>query len=229
MQASHPKPTVGHRIATHLRRTFLAGALITVPVVVTYWVMRFLFNLVDGVLRPPFEQALGRRIPGLGAVALVLLIYLLGLLGANFLGRRAIHTGQRALLRIPVVSSIYGAIKSLVESLFGVSGSGATSRRVVLVEYPGPDLWTIGFLTGTTHDEKGAAFALVYVPTAPTPQTGWVAIIPAEKVWETDMTVQEAMRLVLSGGVLGPAVMRRRPLSLDGLGIGVIAKEPRRA
>ena len=212
MQPHPARHSLGERVLTHLRRTILAGALIAIPLVVTYWVLRFLFNLVDGVLRPPLELALGQQIPGLGAVLLIVLLYLLGLLGANFIGRRAIHTLQAALLRIPIVSSVYGAMKSLMESLFGPTAS-PTSRRVVLVEYPGPGLWTVGFMTGTTRDEKGAVWGLVYVPTAPTPQTGWVALIPVEKIYEADMTVQQAMRIILSGGVLSPDTIRRRPLA----------------
>lgn len=213
MERPAARPTLPRRLLAHLRRTFIAGLLVTIPVVLTYWVLSFLFHLIDGVLNRPLEQALGRRIPGLGSVVLVVLIYVLGLIGANFLGRRAIHLSQQALLRIPVISTVYSAVKALVESLFGSSGAASVPRRVVLIEYPGPGLWTIGFLTGMTRNEEGEAWAIVYVPTAPTPQTGWVAMVPIAQVYETDLTVQAAMRLVLSGGVLSPERMNRKPIA----------------
>ncbi|MBI4236163.1 MAG: DUF502 domain-containing protein [Chloroflexi bacterium] len=213
MEPTRTRPTLARRLLGHLRRTFIAGGLIVIPVVATYWVLRFLFNLIDGVLRPPLEQALGLHVPGLGAIVLILLVYLLGLLGANVLGRRAIHLGQRVLLRVPLVSTVYGAAKALMEALFGPPGVSAL-RRVVLVQYPGPGLWTIGFLMGTTRGDWGETLAVVYVPTAPTPQTGWVALVPIAQVYETDMSVQAAMRLVFSGGVLSPASIGRRPLAV---------------
>ena len=113
-----------------------------------------------------------------------------------------IETAQNVVLRIPIVSSIYSPARQLIASFTGGSGTGF--KRVVIVEYPRVGAWTIGFLTGTTVDETGQDLAIVYIPTAPTPNSGWVAIFPAEQVHDTDMKVQMAIRMVLSGGIVTP-------------------------
>ncbi|MBI2872600.1 MAG: DUF502 domain-containing protein [Chloroflexi bacterium] len=198
-------------VRKHLSQTIGTGILLLVPVVITYLVLRLVFTSIDGVLAPWVAQVLGRTpipyIQGLGLVAMVLLIYIAGLVGRNFLGRQIVRGGQQALLRIPVIKTVYSPAKQLIESF---SGTGSTGfKRVVMVEYPRVGAWTIGFLTGTTQDETGATLALVYIPTAPTPNSGWVAILPLEDVYDTDLTVPEATRLVLSGGIVSPSRLRK--------------------
>jgi len=143
----------------------------------TYLVLRLLSDVIDGVLQPGIEAFFTRRIPGLGAVILVLLVYAIGLLGAFFLGKQLIRLAQNALLKVPIIGVVYSSAKQLIESF---SGSGETGfKRVVVIEYPRASVWTIGFLTGTTTDERSQPMALVYIPTAPTPNSGWIAILPS--------------------------------------------------
>lgn len=204
------KPSVRQRIIRHFRRTLIAGLLLLVPVVITYLVLRLLFNFVDGVLQPGIERVLGSEIPGLGIVLLATLVYLVGLLGANFIGKRLIRLVQATLLRIPIVNAVYSASKQLIESF---SGSGTTGfKRVVAIEYPRVGAWTIGFLTGMTTDENGRSMGIIYIPTAPTPQSGWVAILPTDQIYDTDLSVPIAMRLVLSGGIVAPPQIRKRAM-----------------
>ncbi|MBM3941781.1 MAG: DUF502 domain-containing protein [SAR202 cluster bacterium] len=196
------------KVTGHFTRTLGAGLLLLVPVGITYLVLKFLFDAIDGLLQPAIEAFLGRHIPGLGVIIVLLLVYAAGLLSTFFLGRMIIHMSQRLLLRVPIINTVYSSAKQLIESFSGTSDTGF--KRVVLIEYPRPGAWTIGFLTSVTKDEDGKTLAIVYIPTAPTPQSGWVAILPMDEVYDTEMPVQMAMRLVLSGGIVSPEYIRKR-------------------
>lgn len=189
-------------IGSHFRSSFATGLLVLIPVGITYWVLKLFFDTIDGLLSPAIETIIGQKIPGAGLLILVVLVYIVGLSSKNILGRTLIETAQNVVLRIPIVNSIYSPARQLIASFTGGSGTGF--KRVVIVEYPRVGAWTIGFLTGTTVDETGQDLAIVYIPTAPTPNSGWVAIFPAEQVHDTDMKVQMAIRMVLSGGIVTP-------------------------
>ncbi|MSQ41387.1 MAG: DUF502 domain-containing protein [Dehalococcoidia bacterium] len=198
------------RVTAHLRQTFIAGVLLMVPVAATFVLLWYLFNRLDGFLQPGVKQIFGFAIPGLGLLALLVLIYLVGLVGRNVIGRRLLTWGQGVLLRIPLVRAVYSPAKQLIESF---SGSGEIGfKRVVLIEYPSAGLWTVGFLTGTVKDETGGVQALVYIPTAPTPYTGFLVVLPFSKVYDTDLSVPDAIKLVLSGGIVAPAAIRKTPV-----------------
>jgi uncharacterized membrane protein len=192
----------------HFRNTLITGLLILVPVVITYWILRFIFESLDGILQPVIRPILGRGIPGVGIAVLVVFIYMMGLVGANVLGKKLIYWGQQLLLKFPIVNFVYSAAKELIESFSGQRTTGL--KRVVMIEYPRADVWAIGFLTSTTIDEKGRVLGVVYIPTAPTPNSGWVAILPMEQVYDTDLSVPIAMRMVLSGGIVAPPQIRKR-------------------
>ena len=197
------------RLGRHLRRTTLAGLVILVPVALTYMVLSFLFDAIDGLLQPIISGVSDRQLTGLGVVVLVLLMYVFGLLGRSFLGRRVIHYGQQALLRTPVVGTVYSSARQLIESFS--QGSQTGFKRVVMIEHPRKEAWSIGFLTGQTTDENGSPLSIVYIPTAPTPNSGWVAVLPSKDVYDTDLTIQTAMKLVLSGGITTPPQIKKRP------------------
>ena len=194
-------------IRDSFRSSFATGLLVLIPVGITYWVLKLFFDTIDGLLSPAIETIIGQKIPGAGLLILVVLVYIVGLSSKNILGRTLIETAQNVVLRIPIVSSIYSPARQLIASFTGGSGTGF--KRVVIVEYPRVGAWTIGFLTGTTVDETGQDLAIVYIPTAPPPNSGWVAIFPAEQVHDTDMKVQMAIRMVLSGGIVTPETIVR--------------------
>lgn len=199
------------RITAHLRRTLIAGILLLVPVAVTYMILRFVFDVVDGVLRPGIQWVADRwgwdwPAPGLGVVAVVVLIYLVGLFVANVLGRRVVGWAQAAILRVPLIGTVYSASRKLVESFSGARQTGF--KRVVMVQYPRVGAWSIGFLTAITTTTNGGRLAVVYVPTAPLPNSGWVAVVPFEEVLDTDLSVQAALQLVFSGGIVSPEVIK---------------------
>jgi uncharacterized membrane protein len=179
-----------------------------VPVAATFGILWYLFTRLDGFLQPGVKEIFGFAIPGLGLLALLVLIYLLGRVGRNVIGRRLLTWGQGMLLRIPLVRAVYSPAKQLIESFSG-SGGDMGFKRVVLIEYPSAGLWTVGFLTGTVKDETGGVQALVYIPTAPTPYTGFLVIMPFSHVYDTDLSVPDAIKLVLSGGIVSPDAIRK--------------------
>ena len=186
----------------HLRRVMIAGLIIVVPLAITFWVLRLVFNLMDGFFGPVIEDWIGHHIPGIGILVILLLVYLTGQLWVvSRLGRRMIEGIQNWLLSIPIVGAIYNPARQLIDSFSGTSESGF--KRVVIIEYPKSGTWMIGFLTATTTTKDGE-MGVVYVPTAPTPNSGWVGVVPIEGVYDVDMTVQQAMSMVLSGGIVTP-------------------------
>ena len=178
------------------------GLIIVVPLAITFWVLRLVFNFIDGFLGPVIEDGAGRNLPGVGIAAMVLLVYVIGQLWElSHLGKRLIGAIQKWLLSIPLVGAVYGPARQLINSFSGTSESGF--KRVVVIEYPRSGTWMIGFLTATTTTTDGE-MGVVYVPTAPTPNSGWVVVMPIEDVYDVDMSVQQAMRMVLSGGIVTP-------------------------
>ena len=196
----------GRRAIVHLRQNFVGGLLLLAPVVLTYLIIKFLADNIDGLLQPAIREAFNREIAGLGAAVLLALVYLAGLVGGHFAGRRIVEMGQSALMRIPIVRAVYSPARQLIESF---SGTDRTAfKEVVMIEYPRKDAWMVGFLTGLTVDGLGNPLSIVYIPTAPTPNSGWIAILPEHDVYPVDLTIAEAMRLVLSGGIICPPEIR---------------------
>ena len=202
--------TVSQKMGAHIRGTLVVGVLILVPVAITYVLIELVFTNIDGLLQPAIVRAIDIEIPGLGLIALILIVYLLGLVWTKRIGRRMIRTLQHYLVSIPVIGAVYGPARKLIESF---SGDGAAGfKRVVVVEYPKQDTWMVGFLTGITNVVPGTMMGVLYLPTAPTPNSGWVAMIPIQQIYDTTMTVQEAMSMVLSGGISSPLQIDLKPM-----------------
>ncbi len=186
----------------HLRKVMAEGLIIVVPLAITFWVLRLVFNLMDGFLGPLIEDTIGRDLPGIGIAAMLLLVYVAGQLWElSRLSRRMIEAIQKWVLSIPIVGAVYSPARQLIDSFSGTSDTGF--KRVVLIEYPKAGTWMIGFLTATTMTKDGE-MGVIYVPTAPTPNSGWVGVVPIDGVYDVDMSVQQAMSMVLSGGIVTP-------------------------
>ncbi len=195
---------------SRLRRYLIAGLVVWLPLGVTVLVIRLLVNLMDKLLLlvpAPYqpENLLGFHVPGLGVVLAALIVLITGVLVANFFGRRLIAAWEALLARIPLVRSIYASVKQVVETVFA---KGDAFRKVLLIEYPRRDLWTIAFLTGGSVPEVQAKTRRevinVFVPTTPNPTSGFFMMVPREDVIELDMTVEEGLKLIMSLGVVGP-------------------------
>ena len=204
------EPSFGMKIAGHIRATLIAGVLILVPIAITYVLLFWVFNSIDGLLAPVVDRSIGRHIPGLGLLVLLIIVYLLGLVWTKRLGRRTIRTLQIFLLKIPLIGAVYGPARKLIESFTGESTAGF--KRVVVVEYPKQGTWMIGFLTGISNVVPGTTMGVIYLPTAPTPNSGWVAMVPIQNIYDTTMTVREAMSMVLSGGISSPVQIDLKPM-----------------
>ena len=211
MTAEPEETSFGRKIARHIRSTLIAGVLILVPIAITYILLKWVFDNIDGLLQPLLEGITDRHIPGLGLLVLLIIVYLLGLIWTKRLGRRTIRTLQLFLLKIPLIGAIYGPARKLIESFTGDSAAGF--KRVVVVEYPKQGTWMIGFLTGISNVVPGTTMGVIYLPTAPTPNSGWVAMVPIQNIYDTTMTVREAMSMVLSGGISSPVQIDLKPMN----------------
>ena len=190
----------------HISRMILAGFLIMIPFVLTYMFAKFLVDIIDGVLAPYISLFFGgKRIYGLGVLALMIVVYIVGLLSTRYFGRKIGDAIQNFVLRMPVVGSLYSSARRLIESLAGTKDDDSTGfKRVVMIEHPRRGMWCIGFLTSIIQVSKSQKMATVYIPTAPTPNSGFVVMVPYNEINDTDLSVQEAMSMVLSGGIIAP-------------------------
>lgn len=198
-------------MAAWLRRYLLAGLLIWVPLVITVVVIRVLMDFMDRILlllpdqwQP--ETLLGYSIPGLGLVITVVIVWLTGLFAANLVGRKVVLLWEALLARIPLVRGIYSAVKQVAETIFNTDGEAF--RKVLLIEYPRNGIWTLAFQTGIASNEiqerTGRGMVTVFVPTTPNPTSGFIMMVPREDAIELSMTVEEALKMVISIGVVGP-------------------------
>ena len=201
-----------HGLLARLRRYLVAGILLVIPVAVTFFALRFLVNFMDRslILLPDAinpEELLGVQIPGLGILLSLIVILLAGMFVANFLGRKLVEWGESVLRRIPVVRSIYYGTKQIAETMF--SGKSEAFRQPVLIPYPHENSWALAFVTnnelGEIQHRTGREVVGVYVPTTPNPTSGFNLMIPKEHIIELDMTVDEALRMIISLGVVVPA------------------------
>lgn len=188
-----------------LRKKVLTGVVVLVPLVVTFLALRLVFQWLDGLAQPLTKGLFGSKedIPGLGIVLTFVVIWLAGTIGGNVVGRRVIRQGDDLLARLPLIGSIYSPVKQFIDN---VANAKATPgfKRVVLAEYPSDDRWILGFATGSVTLPDDQPGRCVFVPTSPNPATGWMVIFPTNRVVETDLTVEEAMRLIVSGGIVIP-------------------------
>jgi len=193
-----------------VRRYLVAGVLVWLPILATIWVVSFMLRIMDRtlLLLPPSyrpEALVGFSLPGLGAVFALIVLLLTGLLVTNLIGRRLVVWGEDLLNRIPLVRTVYGGVKSFTESVFSQSNS---FRKVVMVEYPRAGAWSIGFLTAEDvpeiSDKMGEPHVAVYISAALNATAGYLVVVPRRQVVELDMTVDEAMRMIITCGVVVP-------------------------
>ncbi|NTV95022.1 MAG: DUF502 domain-containing protein [Thiobacillus sp.] len=194
----------------HVKRYFLTGLLILVPLGITVWVITALVGFMDQTLlllpehwRP--EYWLGFRIPGLGVLLTIVVVLVTGLLAGNLLGQRMVRMWESMLNRIPVVKSIYGSVKQVSDTL--LSGNGHAFRKVVLVRYPHPEAWSLAFQTNVPNevkDELGEEWLAVFIPTAPSPVNGFYFYVKRSETIEMDISVDLALKYIVSMGVAAP-------------------------
>ncbi|PKB64877.1 MAG: hypothetical protein BZY82_10200 [SAR202 cluster bacterium Io17-Chloro-G3] len=196
------------RFRKHLQRTFLAGTLLLVPIGLTYLILVFIYEIVNGVLQPGIERIAlelgheGWTFPGIGLLASVILIYISGILVARSLGVSTVKWAQSTAARLPFIGAVYSVSRQLIEAFSGSKDAGF--QRVVMIQYPRKTYWAIGFLTSITNTDGHQRFAVVYIPTAPLPNSGWLALVKLSEVYDTDLSAKDAMQFVFSGGIVSP-------------------------
>lgn len=199
-----------------MRKYFITGLLILVPLAITAWVLHAVISTMDQTLlllpeswRP--EALIGLKIPGFGVVLTVLIIFVTGLLTQNFIGNYVVAAWEGLLNRIPIVNSIYSSVKQVSDTLF--SSSGNAFSKALLIQYPREGSWTIAFLTGkpsgNVSQHLGDDLISVYVPTTPNPTSGYFLMIPKKDAIELDMSVDTALKYVVSMGVVAPEVAEK--------------------
>jgi len=191
----------------HLRTAFLRGIGVIIPLGLTYWFFQALLNAVDGILSPVLEQWIRVHIPGLGFLTMLLIILLVGLLTKNLVGRLFFAWFESLLQAIPFVRSVYAGIKDLVNA-FNIGGKSKTFRQVVMVEFPRKGLYCIGFVTNeisfTSSTRKRIEFVNVYIPNPPNPTSGFLSLVPKREAIPLDLSIEDGLKLVLSGGIVVP-------------------------
>lgn len=196
------------RLQIALKTTFFAGLVVVVPIVITALALIWLFNFLDGFLSPILKQALGIEFAGLGILTEIVFIFLVGLLATNVLGSRLLRYIQDLLIRIPVVKNIYPTVRQIVEAFSPSKGS--SFKKVVLVEYPQKGIYSLGFLTSEVSlppTLPAKRFYCVYIPTNNL-YLGHVVLFNAEEVAITNFTVEEGLRIILSGGTAFPPAIQ---------------------
>jgi len=206
-----------------LRNKFLAGLALVIPLFVTYWILSFVYSflhdqsvpLLDNLARV-YNSMVGEKFrvdlegPGFqsfvsfgGFLIPILVVFGLGVLGTNVIGARMVAAFEQLLLRIPLLSFIYKSLKQVIDAVKGLGGS--KFKRVVYIDYPSPGMRMLGFATGHYFDKlTNKAVTCVFLPTAPSPMTGFVIVVDSEKVTDAPLTMEEAMKLIFSGGLVGP-------------------------
>jgi uncharacterized membrane protein len=198
-------------LSSALRKYLITGLLIWIPLIITLWVLKVIFDTLDAslLLLPESFQTehwIGIHIPGLGAILTLVVIFLSGVAATNFVGAQLVQFWHDVLQKIPVVNSIYSSVKQISDTLF--SSSGNAFRKAVLVQWPHQGMWTIAFITGTPGGDVvkhiPADCVSVYVPTTPNPTGGYFVIARRSDVIELDMSVDQALKYIISMGVVPP-------------------------
>ena len=193
-----------------LKRSFLSGILLVGPLFATGYVLYLLFKITDNLLQPILTQYLDAHIPGLGILITILLVFFIGLVTRNLLAQRIIRLGERILALIPLAGSVYGSIKQIVQSFS--KDEDQESQKVVIVPWPSEGLWAFGFLNGELVLDGGEPMGLVLVLSSINPTTGLLTMAPIEKIKRVDISVDEAMKIIISGGIVSPNCLHTRPL-----------------
>jgi uncharacterized membrane protein len=195
-----------------VRKYLIAGLLIWIPLVITLWVLKLIVETLDQslLLLPDdwqTEHFLGVHVPGLGVILTLVIVFVTGVFATNFLGARLVLLWNAVLRRIPVVNSIYSSVKQISDTLF--SSTGQAFRKALLVQWPRQGAWTIAFLTGVPGGDVvnhiSGDYVSIYVPTTPNPTGGYFVMLPRSEVIELDMTVDDALKYIISMGVVSPA------------------------
>jgi uncharacterized membrane protein len=201
------------RVARHFRNRLVSGVLVLVPLAITLFILNILFSALTGFILPllrPFLEDMPEAVLTLIALlAGILTVYLVGLVTTHIIGRRFIHLGESIIMRLPIVRSIYSASKQVVDTFS--AGNKDAFKAVVVVPFPHADSLALGFVTGTILDAGQRLLYRIFVPTTPNPTSGFLLLLPAGTVQFTNISVEDGIKMIVSGGVLSPAQFEGAP------------------
>jgi len=218
MTGDPPSEPEDHRLGLggRIRGYFLAGVLVTAPISITFYIAWQFITSVDDWVSPLLPHAYNPRnwgVPGFGIVLAAVALTFIGALTAGFLGRMLLSLSEAILARMPVIRSIYSAVKQIFETVLAQKANAF--REVVLIEYPRPGIWTLAFITGTTTGEVRDCFDTemvnVFVPTTPNPTSGFLLFLPRSAVRTLAMSVEDGIKMVVSTGIIVPSARAQRP------------------
>ncbi len=194
-----------------LKRYFVSGVLIVVPIILTYIVLKFLFETVDSILKPILLQLLGYYVYGLGVLTTLLIIILAGILTRNIIGSKIHSLGEKILIRLPLIRPIYSSAKQLLEAV--TLPQMNAFKEVVIVEYPRKGVYSLCFVSNKiVSDIVGTEqeYISVFIPSTPTPISGMVILLPVDEVYPVDMSIEEGVKFLVSGGVVSPEMINKK-------------------
>lgn len=183
-----------------IRRQFLTGIIVFVPVALAIWLFVWFVRFVDALVQPVLEYFVGYTVPGIGFLVAGIIIYVIGLIALSFIGKTLLGWGDSVLSKIPMFSLVYRSIKQIMESF--AKPDKSKFKRVVIIEYPRKGMKTIALVTKELVDESGEKIVHIFVPTSPNPMSGYFEIMKEEDVTDTDLTIENAMKLVISCGAV---------------------------
>ena len=196
-------------IRTTLKRRFLAGIFVLIPLIITFFILWWFFVFIDGLLEPLYFKVLGYHMPGLGFVSAILLIFLVGVISTNVFGRKIIEYTENIIIKIPVLKGLYTAIKQIVDA-FSPESKSSSFKKFVIVEYPRPGVFAFGFLTSECvlkrdkeEDTQESCLRVVYIPTNLI-YFGDIVLFKDEEVYSTNIPIDEGLKIILSGGIATP-------------------------
>jgi uncharacterized membrane protein len=188
-----------------LRKTFFTGLFILIPIIITLSLIVWFFNRVDAIFRGPIEKMIGIKLIGIGILITLSVIFITGMIATNYLGKKIILFMEKTISKIPLVSTIYISIKQLIDTIFMKRNDAF--KNVVLVEYPSRGIFAIGFITADAPEnvskKVGEKMKSIFIPTTPNPTSGMLIMVPVKNIIPLDMPVEVAIKLVVSGGILG--------------------------
>lgn len=198
-----------NKIFNKLQNYFFSGIFVVVPLGITVIVIKAVFSFLDNLLLPYLEPGLGSwvLIPGVGLAISILIIFTTGVLVTNFIGHKLVSTGEKLLLKIPIAKSIYGSVKQIMQTFtFSDTSDG---QKVVMVEYPRNDVWAIGLLNGETiHPVSKQKLCNILIIASINPTSGFFVLIPETKIIKIDISIEEAMKWIVSGGIITPEALK---------------------
>ena len=186
----------------NIKTKFIAGFVALIPIVLTFYVFRFVYTLMNQMFNPIVKKYLNIEIPFSGIFVIIISIYLLGLIVTNLIGKKILNMGELILKKVPLVSTIYITLKQITNTL--ALNTNHSFEGTVYIEYPKKDLWTIAFISGSSKNSIGVEYYNLFVPTTPNPTSGFYIVIRKNKTIPTGISVEESLKTIISGGILAP-------------------------